>query len=273
MLFNRDYELLLKSAGQELRIRPDFRIQFDATKAVSGNGLNKIGIKLYGLGKNTRNRFVKNAEDRSLVTMQLSVGYDGKMVRIFQGDLHRGSNVLTSNAFVTSIECYDGGFDYLSSWTSKTLDTDADVVDSLLEDMPNTGRGAITEQPTRTRPKVFFGSTSKLLQDLAQGSTFYINDGKVNLVGADEVVSSYIPKVNVATGLITTPEIEFSKVTFDTVMNPYIVPGGLFDLESVVDTRVNGVYKADTLTFKGDLEGADWKQTVTGFATPHYKVL
>lgn len=273
LLNPRYYELSIQPKGREAVITPPFRVQFNITKSISGNGLNKLGCSVYGLKESTRALFRKDAEDNKvMLPMALSVGYTNALVRIFTGNLHRGNTKLTKEGFVTSFEAYDGGFDYLSSFTSKTINTGEDIVDSLLEDMPNTKKGRITSLPAGTRPRVVFGSTSKLLQGAANGAKFYINDGKINMIKDKEAIKSFIPKLT-PSSLLSTPTREFLKVTCDTVMNPYLVPGGLFDLESKVDPLVNGVYRADTITYKGDNEGNDWKQSISGFLAHGYTVV
>ena len=274
MRFHRAYELRVLVPGRELRVTSPFRIQFEATKSIAGLGLNKLTARLWGLSEKNREFFVKDAEERKFLRLELHAGYRGDIKKIFTGDLHRGSNILSKDGFETRFECFDGGFDYLNSFTSRTVVGKTNAINALLEDMPNTQRGIITEFDDLVRPKVLYGSSSKLVEDLlGPDETFYIEDGRMNIIKDSEVVTSYIPAVNARTGLVNTPEREFSKVTFDTLINPSIAVGGRVFLESGVAAHLNGVYRIDSITYKGDYEGAEWTQTITGFLDRNSRVL
>lgn len=252
--------------GRELTITNPFRIQFEAVKSIAGYGLNKLNAKLFGLSERNREYFVKDAEQRKFLRLELSAGYRGNVKKIFTGDLHRGSNKLTKNGFETVFECFDGGFDYINSYTARTVVGKQNTVNAILQDMPNTDKGRVGDFPQLVRPKVLMGASSKLLEDfVGPDERFYIEDGRVNIIKNGEVVTTLIPAVNSRTGLIGTPEREFSQVTFETLMNPSIVPGGRVQLESTVAAHLNGTYRVDSMTYTGDTEGNDWKQKVTTF--------
>lgn len=252
--------------GRELTITNPFRIQFEAVKSIAGFGLNKLNAKLYGLAERNRDYFVKDVEQRKFLRLELSAGYSGNVKKIFTGDLHRGSNKLTKDGFETSFECFDGGFDYINSYTSRTVVGKQNTVNAILQDMPNTQKGKVKDFPQLVRPKVLMGASSKLLEDFTgPGESFYIEDGRVNIIKNGEIVTTLIPVVNSDTGLIGTPEREFSRVTFETLMNPSIVPGGRVELRSQVASHLDGTYRVDSVTYTGDTEGNDWKQKVTAF--------
>lgn len=272
--FNRDYVLVVTKGTSETTITPPFRISFKCDKSVSGDGLNKLQCSVYGIKESTRQIFHRDNDNDSLVKVKLSVGYQGSIKLLFSGDLHRGGSLLTDNSYVTTFEAMDGGKDYLDSYTSATVTGKANAIDKILQDMPNTEKGKITELKDLVRPKVLMGASSKLLEDLtADDETFFIDNGKVNIIKANEVSGSYTPVVSAETGLINTPEKENGKVTFETMLNPLIVLGGRVNLESVVDKLLNGVYKVTNISYVGDTRGNDWKQTVTCILLPTYVVL
>ena len=72
--------------------------------------------------------------------------------------------------------------------------------------------------------------------------------------------------VNSESGLKTVPERDFLRVNFETILNPDIVLGANFKLESEVVPQFNGIYQAIVIAYKGDTEGADWTQNITGAA-------
>ena len=266
MRFNRVYTFRALADNRELEVTEPFRIQFDALKSVTGFGLNKLRAKLYGLGESARSIFIKTPEQQRIVRVELLVGYAGQRSRIFSGNLHRGDVQLTADGYVVTIECYDGGLDYFNAYTSRTIRGKDNAIDAIISDMPNTVRGKVRQPETLTRPKVLVGRSYELLEDLtAPQDRMYVDDGKVFIIGPDDVTSEYIPVVSPETGLMNTPEKEFSRVTFDSVLNPYVRIGSRVELISVVTPQYNGTYKVDTIAYKGDLEGEDWRQTITGF--------
>jgi len=272
--FNRAYILNATKGTLETTIEPPFRLQFQCNKSTEGDALNKLQCTLYGLKESTRDIFHKDDDSEALVKIELSVGYDGTIKRLFIGELNQGGSGLTSNGFVTGFDALDGGHDYLNSYTAVTVSGKGNAIDAIIADMPNTTKGKITAAPDLVRPKVLMGASSKLIEDLTgDGESFYIDEGKINIVKPDEVVSNYTPVVSPETGLITTPEIEGLKRTFETMLNPFIILGGKLSLQSSLNKKANGVCKITSIAYSGDTEGQDWKQAVTCILLPNFKVL
>ena len=249
--FNRDFQLTIL----DVVVKPPLRIAFNATKSVSG-GLNKMNLQVYNLKEANRLRIVKDAEESKRIPIELKVGYQGSLQTIFKGTVHRGSNDRQGANFISFFECLDGGFDYLNSFTSRTVRGKQKAIASILSDMPNTSSGKITEQPALIRPKVLVG-----------------NSEKINKETIREVVSSFIPVISAQTGLLNTPRRKAQEVTFETLMNPSIIIGGLVDLRSENAPHLNDIYKVRDVVFDGDYDGKNWAQSVTCFDAGDYKVL
>jgi len=272
--FNRNYSLTVEVTGnQTITVAPPLRVAFDAVKSISG-GLNKLTIRIYNLKQSNRLALVKDAEQRKRIPLAFSVGYQDQLQLLFKGTVHRGQNYRDGADIITELECLDGGFDWLNSFTSKTVRGKTKAVDAILADMPNTTRGKLTEQTPLLRPKVLVGASGKLIDDmLADDETWYIDDERLYIIKQGEVPSGYIPVVSAETGLRDTPVREQSKVTFNTLMNPTIKIGGLCQLISAQAPHLNGIYKVDTIGYSGDYEGSDWTQTVTALVISGYSVL
>lgn len=270
--FNRDYKLVILKDSKEIIITPPFRIVFDASKSVSG-GLNKLNLKIYNLIEATRLSLVKDKDDNTYIQLKLFIGYDGKLEQVFQGSIFRAQNIREGAEFYNSIECQDGGVDYLNSFTSKTI-KGAGVIDSLLKDMPNTSKGKIADIQELIRPKVLVGNTTKLLDEIVDNeTTWFIDNEQLYLIKNNQVVSSLIPIVDATTGLLNTPENDLKKVTFSTILNPSIRPGGQCQLISRTAPHLNGNYKVETIIYKGDNYGNDWTQTISGYLLANKEVL
>jgi hypothetical protein len=272
--FGRDYELRAQILGGEVIVRPPMRIAFQGDKSIAG-GLNKIQIKIYNLAEKKRLALVKDSEDSSVrIPLQLSVGYQGNRELIFKGTVHTGSNSRQGADMITTLDGLDGGFDFLNSYTSRTVEGGRRAIDTCLKDMPNTQVGKITKRPTLTRPKVLVGNSAKLIEDtIGDGETWFIDDEQLFIMKDNEVVSRFIPVVSAETGLLNTPEREQKKVTFRTLMNPAVKIGRRVNLLSSTAPHLNGVYKIETISYQGDNYGDEWSQTCTGFLAAGVTVL
>lgn len=272
--FKRDFELIVQvSDTQSVVVKPPIRISFSSDRSVSG-GLNKATVRIYNLNRSNRLALVKDAEQRKRIPLSLSVGYNGLSHLLFKGTVHRGQSFREGPDQITELEGLDGGFDFLNSFTSRTVKSKSRAIDGILEDMPNTGRGKITSQQQLIRPKILVGASAKLIDELINdGESWYIEDEKLYIIKGNEVVSSYIPVVDASTGLLDTPTREDQKITFNTLMNPALKIGGLCDLISTTAPHLNGVYKIDSMSLSGDNYGANWSMAITGFRATGYTVL
>ena len=270
--FNRDYELnILFPNGDLVTILPEINIDFESEKSVQG-GLNVSKLQIYNLEENKRNRLIKDREDvKSKILIELKAGYS-KLETIFKGDLLEGNSTRTGADIVTTLEIQDGLFDLQNSFTSKTVR--GDITNQILDDMPNTTRGKITNLLTLLRPRVLVGNSLKLIEEnLSQDETYYIENGSLNIIKSDEITSDYSPVVSAETGLLDTPKKSMNEITFKTLLNPQLRIGGLCELISTLDKRLNGLYKIVTIKTSGSYQGSNWEQEVTCLFQSEYKVL
>jgi len=270
--FNRDYELnILFPNGDLVTILPEINIDFESEKSVQG-GLNVSKLQIYNLEENKRNRLIKDREDvKSKILIELKAGYS-KLETIFKGDLLEGNSTRTGADIVTTLEIQDGLFDLQNSFTSKTVR--GDITNQILDDMPNTTRGKITNLLTLLRPRVLVSNSLKLIEEnLSQDETYYIENGSLNIIKSDEITSDYSPVVSAETGLLDTPKKSMNEITFKTLLNPQLRIGGLCELISTLDKRLNGLYKIVTIKTSGSYQGSNWEQEVTCLFQSEYKVL
>lgn len=272
--FDRDYELIVQVAqGRAVTVKPPMRVSFSVDKSVAG-GLNKMTLQIFNLKESNRLAMTKDAEESKRIPLSFSVGYNGSLQLLFKGTIHRGENSREGPDLVTELECLDGGHDYLTSFTSKTVKDKRTAVNEILKDMPNTKRGKVSEQQAILRPKVLVGSSAKLIDTLLEDDqTWYIDNEQLYMVKNNEVISSYIPVVNAATGLLDTPTVEQSRVSFETLLNPTLRIAGLCELQSRNAPHLNGVYKIDSIGYQGDNYGKEWNQSVSCIRAGNYKVL
>lgn len=118
--FIRDYELLIQTETQELKIVPPFRVVFRGTKSID-KGLNTVNISIYNLKESTRLKITKDETNKELyLKLELRVGYD-RLQTLFKGNITYASSRRQGTDIVTEIEGGDGERDYLTCFTSKTV--------------------------------------------------------------------------------------------------------------------------------------------------------
>lgn len=310
--FYRDYRLTVGIGNQAVIIQPPITISFKALESVSKKSLGKLSVSINGLKPSTRLQLLKSEDEEKYIPVRLEVGYDGKLRQVFQGSVKSGAVKRDGAIHIVSLECEDGGHDYINAFTSRTVHGKDQVVDSVLQDMPNTKKGSVTKQQALIRPKVLVGSSSKILTDtLAPDESFFIKDERVHILKANEVTSGNIPVVNARSGLLNTPQAtkisaqddggkkgktptndpdtdpavkkdtdsstlaksSKGQIVFDTKLNPMLVIGGLCAIESVTNPALNGVYKIYQVETSGQNNGAVWYQKVVCQPAGNYAVI
>ena len=310
--FYRDYRLTVGIGNQSVIIEPPITVSFKALETVDKKSLGKLSVSINGLKPSTRLQLLKSEDEEKYIPVRLEVGYDGKLRQVFQGSVKSGAVNREGAIHIVSLECEDGGHDYLNAFTSRTVRGKDQVVDSVLQDMPNTKKGSVTKQQALIRPKVLVGSSSKILTDtLAPDESFFIKDERVHILKANEVTSGNIPVVNARSGLLNTPQAtkisaqddggkkakmptnepdtdpagkkdtdsstlaksSKGQIVFDTKLNPMLVIGGLCAVESVTNPALNGVYKIYQIETSGQNNGAAWYQKVVCQPAGNYSVV
>ncbi len=288
--FLRDYRLTIGIGAQAVVISPPFRIRFSIDKSDKAD-LNKATIKVDGLNPDKRRRLVRDPDEKpekdkdgkdkptsnsnkGYFPVLLEIGYQGKLETIFRGSIDEAGSVRENDGqFVTTISAMDGGEDFLRGFVATSVTSKAAAIDAVLGTMPNTKKGKIGAQGDITRPKVLVGNSMQTIQDMLDpGQRWFIDDERLNILGGNEVVSSFVPVVSAETGLINTPEADKKEVTITTWLNPSLKVGGLYQLISVTAPHRDGVYKCKLITYSGDIDGSDWHQRVTGEISENHTV-
>jgi len=270
--FGRDYEIIVTTKnGEVIKISPNIRIQFEATKSVKG-GLNSCRVSIYNLNETNRRHLVKDKTDqKTMMPFLLQAGYE-KIETIFQGTITESYSERRGADIITTLVCHDGGHDFLTSYTSKTVKSND--IEYILEDMPNIKKGKVTKRVKLHRPKVLVGSSFKIIEDmLKEDETVFIDNEKLHILKDNEITDDLSVIVSPETGLLKTPSKKESEVTFQTMMNPSLKISGLCEIQSTISKELNGVYKVNTIKYSGDTDGADWKQEVSCSLSEKYEVV
>jgi len=274
--FKRDYRLFIRlSEIDVVEIKPPLRIQFEGKKTIISD-VNELKLNIYNLNLDKRNKLIKDkaqqGEDDKYLQVILQVGYD-TLIDVFIGNIYEAGTRKQGADFITTLVCKDGGFDFRNSFTSKTVTPSVSIIDELLKDMPNTKKGKVTTSNPRVRPKVLVGATADLIQEnLNNDETFFIENEKLNIIKENELIDNIAVVVSSNTGLLNTPLKQETFVIVETLINPAIKTGGQVQLISDI-IELNNLYRVDTIEYKGDLRGQDWKQVLYMRKSTEFKVL
>jgi hypothetical protein len=260
-MFDRDYLLTITTKDQTIEIKPPMRITFDATKTTA-KGLNKCNLNIYNLKESTRMAMIKDPDGKEKIDFSLQVGHKGTLKSVFQGQVLRGESKREGVNYITRLEALDGGHDLYSTPVSKTVKGKDNVFRQLTENS-ETKVGVITQQSELTRPRVLCGNMIKCIDDLVEdGQSWYIDNGKLYITKENEAIDGLIPVASSASGLISTPTREKLIIEFESLINPSFILGELVKLESTTAKHLNGTHKIDEITYKGDIDGSEWRMTV-----------
>lgn len=263
--FIRDYELVIGRNRQKgFVVKPPFNIVFSIEKTTEESSVNTMKLNVFNLNSDNRLSIVKEEEDDNYLPILLKAGYQDDIEIVFKGSIKESAIQVNGPNVISFIECEDGGHDMTYSFTSKTVRDNKKVIDALVEDMPNTSIGKINQRRDFIRPKVLIGNTYQLLQDnIDPEERFYIDNEQVFVVKNNQSTSTFVPVVTAETGLKKTPEKNKNELTFETLLNPSLKIGQLCEIKSIFAPYVNGIYRINAISYKGDYDGDDWVQIVT----------
>lgn len=227
---------------------------------------------------------IENIKPGDKVTVE--AGYEnGNYGLIFAGDVvqpyvERDGGVDTNLILV----CQDGDVFLNSAFTAKTIEkgsTSKDVISACTQGDEVT-LGIVTdkllEQSPYIRGKVLFGKSAEYLRRVAYtvNGQFYVEDGVINIIAADDYQPGEAVELTPDTGLIGDPSQTDDGVSVKCLINPSIKLNTLVHVSSdtvkrkmvskegdtVPELDVDGLYRAIKITYSGDTHGDDWYCTI-----------
>lgn len=276
-LFDRD--LVLTVGTTEIRMRdpntseprPTLRVQFEITKTLR-KAPNEAKLAIYNLSLEKRQAL----QDRD-VPCRLVCGYlqADEVVRgthqIFLGSLDYSRSTLDGTDWITTLQSSDGGREFRTARINTSLRGPVRVADALRQAAESLGlalgnvqqkiaeggiRAAFDELQSGI---VLSGKADQQLDKLVRslGYEWSSQDGELLLLGPNETIDGTTARVlGSRTGLIGTPEPgENGRVKARSLILPDLGPGNRVKVES---REIDGFYKVDSVTYRGDTWGADW---------------
>ena len=212
----------------------------------------------------------------------VEAGYQGgNFGLIFAGDVVQ-PYVQREEAVDTDLilVCQDGDVYLNSAFTAKTLEkgaTSQDVINACAQG-GNISQGKMTdklsEQSPYIRGKVLFGKSSEYMKRAAYAvdGLFYVEDGEVNIISAEDYKAGEAVELSPDTGMIGDPSQTDNGVSVKCLINPSIKLNTLIHVnpdsirkkmlskagDTTSDVAADGVYRVIKLSYLGDTHGDDW---------------
>lgn len=247
--FNRNYSLRIAtdlidpaSLGVNnsfITIEPPFTMEFDITRSVLTSA-NVCQIRIYNLAEINRNQIRHNAYDYgSYKRIEFKAGYGANLATVFHGNISQAFSTREGTNFITTIECYDGGYGYVNGEVDLQFSAGTPfkaVITQIAATLKSKGVsiGAIGNYPgVLTRDNSYSGDTMSILTELTGGGAF-IDNGKFYALSTNEYIASLssVGVINSQSGLLGTPRLERDLVTFDMLFEPGLNIGHKILLDS-----------------------------------------
>lgn len=276
ILYGRRYRILVSgpdgTALDVSQLRCTFRIQKTLLQPP-----NFCEVVLYNLAPDTENAIIKEG-NRVIV----EAGYEGDQYgKIFDGDIIQPirdkEDAVTYRLTLVSL---DGdrfmnqgfvGFSVLKGQSSRSLVEQIASQAKIPAELGSISDGFSTTE--LSRGKVVFGLAKDYLRQLAQtqDATFYMEDGKINIVKATDPPEGEIIELSPTSGLIGQPVQNDQGVTFKCLLNPRIrvnrfvridnslIRAQTFQTGQIIrNLDAEGLYRVIGITYIGDTRGDDW---------------
>lgn len=279
-LYGRRYRCIVDLGNNQAFDVSELRCTFEIIKSAYFEA-NQSLITIYNLNPENENKLIKSGQ-----RIIIEAGYNGDQYgKIFEGNV------------IQPLRSKENGVDY--KLTLISMDSDRYVTyglvgvslvaqqsarDAVTACITKSGqltgqnygmeRGLITNQIINyPRGKVLFGSPTYYLNQIAKSmnSTYYNEDGTVNIVSPKDLASDEIFDLGPQTGLIGSPLQTEYGISCSCLLNPRLKINSLFHLDNkkienyrytpgqpVRPLDTEGIYRVIKLTHRGDTRGDDW---------------
>jgi len=260
-LFDRAYKVQVDTL-----IVSQLQVQFEVKRSLSAKTANSAEVKLFNLSEDTRKR-LQGMKD---VFVTVEAGYaDGTSV-IFRGQLHEAFSTRDGNDWITSVSSADAAKARKKQRIQKSFPAGTKVAAIITEcakalavGMGNAENAASKAQLWNVSPStvqtgyVASGDALSQLDRVCRscGLEWSIQDNQLQLLPRGQPIAEQGIILSQSSGLVGSPEHgKGGLVRCRTLMIPNLLPGRRVELQS---KHVNGVYRVETTTHKGDYASAD----------------
>lgn len=275
LLYGRKYRIIVSLSGEKALDVTDLKCTFKCVKTALMEP-NYSEVTIYNLSPNNENAIIKEGS-----RIIIEAGYEGEQYGIiFDGNvLQPIREKEDGNTYKLTLICIDGDAFYNGGFIASSLvrgQTKRSIVDNCITKASVSAQSNFISNSLSntklTRGKVLFGLSRDYLRQIAksENATFYLDNGKVNIVKATDLKKNEIIDLGPASGLIGVPDQLNYGVSGKCLLNPRIKLNTLIHIDnSLVRAQRasqaaqysldnDGIYRVIKITYNGDTRGEAW---------------
>lgn len=248
-------------------IENPFTLTFNIRRAALAS-TNTGTFQIYNLSESTRNQLYKDKTNllasRKIV---LRAGYFEPLPIIFSGNIKwcTSCRMQGQTNFITEIEAFDGGFEMVNAYTTKSWDGDVakqDVVNQLIRDVIVAGGTTVPltsgyiHQYSDVEKNICIGEYSWPRLVTETQSACFIDSGQINVLPEDDCFTGTFPQISSETGLLGAPKRSETYVIAEMLFEPSLVVGQQVNLLTRSQKMFNGDYKIVGINHIGTISDA-----------------
>lgn len=276
-LFGRKYRIIVSDSKGNAYDVSQMHVIFNVKKTLLAE-YHISNVFIYNLSPELENNIIVYG-----TKISIEAGYEGSFYGlIFEGDIVQairskedGVDYLLEIIAVDSERYLSSGF---VNYNIKRGQTQRDVANILATKASNPVKlGSISDsfsESKLTRGKVVFGQGRDYLNQMAKGqnATFFMDNGKINLVKMSDVPDGEIISLTYDSGLVGTPTQTEYGMELKCLLNPQLKCNILVrvDKQGIVERQFQpgsiqyneidseGIYRIIEISYTGDTRGQDW---------------
>jgi|WetSurMetagenome_2_1015567.scaffolds.fasta_scaffold81388_3 hypothetical protein len=265
-------------------------VEFNYRKNITGQ-LNQGSFRIYNLNQETRrqiefDRFqTQNASsvgEQATLPNQLYLPFSfseglapSALTLAFEGNIQKAYSTKQGVDIITQIDCVDGMYGVNNSFDKVVVDspiTTTEVLTMLFGSMKNLQKGFVSDLPSVELPFFSFnGRVFDKMRQLANGGgnssltcgDCFIDNGKINILATNEAFIDNGVLVFNADSIIGSPRATGGYIEFDIVLTSELQLAQIIELQTSINSFINGQYKVVGLSGQGTLGDSKVGQNIT----------
>lgn len=274
--FGRNYNLKIElQNGSSLTITLPFTVEFNIIRNLNSEA-NTATTRIYNLSKEHRNQIRFNMfRDGNFRKITIQAGYGDFLSTIHVGQIQEALSYREGVDFITEIISFDGYTAYAQKDNPQNIPASninpvskKSAFSFGISKLPDVSQGAIGDYTGFYYRPIGFNNAIDWLREESIGG-FYIDNAKAHILQDNEYIqSTTVPLINAQSGLLGTPRLQQTYLTFDMLFEPSLYVGQKIQLESqtfqdVHGANLNGFYKINELKHKATISPVVCGEAIT----------
>ena len=242
--------------AETVKIGYPLTVEFNIVKNTDAQ-TNTANFRIYNLNPTTRSNLFQERSNVGIKKMlTFYAGYDQE-IEVFKGYIQEAYSQSSGNDIITNIEAWDIGLtnNYISvSFKADTTFKDAyKYVASQIKDLELAEIGEL--EGTFKMPVTFAGHPLEILNKITNFHTF-IDNGKLKTLQNNECIDVPVYVATGESGLLGTPQRRGGQIVINTLFQPNLSIGQLYEIKSRTASEFDGTFKVNGYTHSGMISGA-----------------